>query len=220
MKVFLKDLSFVHSKGTPYETELNFKGELTVDEGEVVILTGKNGSGKTTFLQMVAILIKPRSGIILFDGEDPWRNPWKFRREIGFSFQFPENQFFEMSVYEEVVFAPKNFGFSDLEERYEEAMRIVGMDPDEFRDRIPFSLSGGEKRKIAVASIISHDPSLLILDEPLVGLDVPSRKEMIAFLKRWKEMGKSAIVATHKLKEFEKLADKVVRIENGELISG
>ena len=220
MEIFLKDLSFVHSKGTPYETELNFKGELTVDEGELIVLTGKNGSGKTTLLQMIAILMKPHSGIILFDGKDPWEDPWKYRKEIGFSFQFPENQFFEMSVYEEVVFAPKNFGFENLTERYERSMRVVGLDPDEFRERIPFSLSGGEKRKVAIASIISHDPSILILDEPLVGLDVPSRREMIAFLKRWKEMGKSAIIATHKLSEFEEFADRVVRIENGELISG
>jgi len=213
VELVLKDVTYVHSPSTPFERKVKMSGKLTVESGKLVLLTGKNGSGKTTILQIAAVLLKPLSGEISIDGEDPWRDPWKFRRMIGFSFQFPENQFFEMRVFDEVVFAPKNFGLDDLEERYEKAMGIAGLDPKVYRDRLPFALSGGEKRKVAIASIISHDPEILILDEPLVGLDLPSRLEILDFLKSWKEMGKSALVATHRVEDFEKIADGIFDLD-------
>ncbi len=212
MEIFLKDVEYIYSPKTQYEKRIRFDGELRVKSGEVVLITGKNGSGKTTILQVAAVLLKPTSGSIAIDGEDPWKNPRSYRRKIGFSFQFPEDQFFEMRVFDEVVFAPKNYNLDNLENRYRKSMEIVGLDPEEYRDMVPFLLSGGEKRKIAIASIISHDPDILILDEPLVGLDIPSREEVLKILSIWKKQGKGMLISTHRVKTFSSISDVVIDI--------
>ncbi len=212
LEIVLKDVEYVYSPKTHYEKRIKLDGELKVKSGEVVLITGKNGSGKTTLLQIAAVLLKPTSGLITIDGENPWKDPRNYRRKIGFSFQFPEDQFFEMNVFDEVVFAPKNYGLDNLEERYVKSMEIVGLDPDEYRDKVPFFLSGGEKRKVAIASIISHDPDVLILDEPLVGLDIPSREDMLKILSKWKNQGKSMLISTHRVKAFSSISDVVIDI--------
>ncbi len=212
VEILVRNVKHVYSPGTPYETTVDFPGEFRVKTGEIVLLTGKNGSGKTTILQISAVLLKPTSGEILIDGKDPWENPRNFRKKIGFSFQFPEDQFFEMDVFSEVTFAPKNFDVKDLEARYARAMEVVGLDPSKYRNKVPFNLSGGEKRKVALASIISHDPDVLILDEPFVGLDIPSRREILEFLTRWKNQGKGALISTHRTKAFLSVSDVVVKI--------
>ncbi len=210
MKVELVDVGFTYSPGTPFERRvfegLNFK----IEPGKFVLITGRNGSGKTTLLQIIALVMKPTSGKVLIDGQDAWTSPRKWRRKIGFSFQFPENQFFSLSVFVEVVYAPKNFGIKSLEDSYQRAMALVGLEPGSYRNLIPYVLSGGEKRKVGIASIISHDPELLVLDEPMVSLDWPSRKEMLSFLEKWKASGKSAAVATHNTELFKKLADDIL----------
>ncbi len=212
MLIELKNISFVYSPGAPFEKRVFKDFNLAVSSGEVLLVTGDNGSGKTTLLQIIALVLKPTSGRILFDGEDAWKNPRKWRKKIGFSFQFPENQFFSLTVYDEITYAPKNFGNSDLEKAYVNSMKLVKLDPDCYKKRIPYSLSGGEKRKVGIASIIAHDPEILVLDEPLVSLDLPSRKEIISFLEKWKTAGKGAIIATHKKELFSHIADKVLSL--------
>ncbi len=212
LEIFLKDVEYIYSPKTHYEKGIKLEGELKVESGKVVLITGKNGSGKTTILQIAAVLLKPTSGSIMINGENPWKNPWDYRRKIGFSFQFPEDQFFETRVFDEVVFAPKNYNLDDLEERYKRSLETVGLDPDEYKDKIPFLLSGGEKRKVAIASIISHDPEILILDEPLVGLDIPSRKEILNILSKWKEQGKGMLISTHKINIFSDISDEIIYI--------
>jgi len=208
----LKNISFVYSPGAPFEKRVFQDFNLAVSSGEVLLVTGDNGSGKTTLLQIIALVLKPTSGRILFDGEDAWKNPRRWRKKIGFSFQFPENQFFNLTVYDEITYASKNFGSTNLEKAYVNSMKLVKLDADYYRERIPYSLSGGEKRKIGIASIIAHDPEILVLDEPLVSLDFPSRKEIISFLEKWKAAGKAAVIATHKKEIFSHIADKVLSL--------
>ncbi len=216
MRIKLEGVGVVLSRGTPFQREALRGIDLEIETGRFYLLVGKNGSGKTTLLQVLGLLIKPTSGEIKIDGEDPWRDPKRFRRNIGFSFQFPENQIFEFTVRDEIGYASKNFGLDRIEERIEEAMRLLGL-PVELAERSPITLSGGEKRKVAIASVIAHDPEILLLDEPFVNLDWPSRRELISFLKRWKESGKGLVVASHYIEMLRDLADEIIELESGRL---
>ena len=208
MRVEALNLGFSYDEDIYVFKDLNF----SVGDGELLLVVGDNGSGKTTLLQIVALLLKPTHGKVIFDGEDPWKDPNRWRKRIGFSFQFPENQFFNFTVFDEVVYSAKNFGLDGIERLYERSMAAFGMDPESYRNRLPFELSGGEKRKVGIASVVVHDPDLLILDEPLVSLDWPSRCEIKSFLKGWKDMGKTAVVATHYPDFFSSIADGVLRL--------
>ncbi len=183
---------------------------LVIEDGEFVVVVGDNGSGKSTFLQILALLIKPKEGKILYDGHDPWKEPKRWRKKIGFSFQFPENQFFSFTVYDEVIYSAKNFLGHVSDDLYTNAMKSVDLQPEEYRERSPFTLSGGEKRKVGIASIISHDPEVLLLDEPLVSLDWPSRCDIKEFLKNWKLKGKSAVIVSHYPEFFKGIYDRIL----------
>ena len=207
MKIELINVSYTYSTNIDFGKKIIDDVNITVEEGKVLLVLGPNGCGKTTLLQIMALLLKPTSGKVLINGEDAWENPSKYRKNIGIAFQFPENQFFSLSVYEEVTFAPKNFGVKNLEEMYRKVMEMFELDPEEFRNRVPFTLSGGEKRKVGIASIISYDPEIIILDEPLVSLDWEGRFEMLKYIKKWKDMGKGFAIATHHEELFEGIAD-------------
>ncbi|MCD6450167.1 MAG: ABC transporter ATP-binding protein [Thermotogaceae bacterium] len=207
MKIELINVSYLYSTNTDFEKKVLDNINLTIENGRIFLVLGPNGSGKTTLLQILALLLRPTSGKILINGENAWKNPAKYRKDIGIAFQFPENQFFSLSVYDEVTFAPKNFGIENLEEMYIKTMKMFELNPDEFRSRVPFTLSGGEKRKVGTASIVSYDPEIIILDEPFVSLDWEGRFEMLRYIKEWKKMGKGVVVATHHEKLFEDIAD-------------
>ena len=215
VRIVLKDITVIHSRGTPFERTALRDISLEIESGKFYLITGSNGSGKTTLLQVIALLIKPFKGHVIFDGKNPWENPKSFRRKLGFSFQFPEDQMFEFTVKDEIAYASKNFGLENVEIRVKKALEMVGLEPERFMNRPPFTLSGGEKRKVAIASIVAHEPEILLLDEPFVNLDWPSRRELLEFLEKWKDSGKGTVVASHYINMLKDMADVILKIENG-----
>ncbi len=207
MRIELINVSYAYSINTDFEKKIIDNINITIESGKILLVLGPNGSGKTTLLQIMSLLLKPTSGKVIIDGEDAWKNPAKYRKRIGIAFQFPENQFFSLSVYDEVTFAPKNFGIENFEEMYKKVMEMFDLDPEEFRNRVPFTLSGGEKRKVGIASIVSYDPEIIILDEPFVSLDWEGRFEMLDYIRKWKEMGRGLVIATHHEELLEDIAD-------------
>ncbi|RDI91174.1 cobalt import ATP-binding protein CbiO 2 [Thermosipho africanus Ob7] len=217
MTLELKNVNYIYNYKTVFQKhvlkDINFK----INDNEVIFIIGKSGSGKTTLLYLMDFLLKPTFGEIVVDGEDPFTNPHKFRKKIGFAFQFPEKQFFSETVEDEIMFSIKNFEIKNPKERLEEIKDLMNLD-DELLKKSPFQLSGGQQRKVAIASAIAHDPELLILDEPTVSLDYKSEKSLIEFLKLWvSKKDKTLIIVTHDLEKFLDFKGKTFEIVDGRL---
>lgn len=183
-------------------------------------MVGHTGSGKTTLAQVMAALLPPTGGKVrLWDSEwtYPRELPLELRRRIGFVFQFPEHQFFAETVFDEVAYAVRNFGLDNVEGRVRAALETVGLPFMQFKDRSPFSLSGGEKRKVALASVIVFDPDVLVLDEPSAGLDGESKVEFWNWLWRYRARGKTVVFITHWLEEAAR-SDKVIVLSAGHVL--
>lgn len=220
MIIDLQNVSYIYNKGTPLEKVVLKNINLKITENSVIYIIGKTGSGKTTLLYLIDFLIKPTSGIILVDNQNPYENPHKFRRKIGFAFQFPEKQFFSETVKDELMFSLVNFNVENINERINLIKEILDID-DEMLEKNPFSLSGGEQRRVAIASVIAHDPELLILDEPTASLDYITEKRIIEFLKEWTKMHKkSLVIVTHDIEKFESIPGQVYTLNNGEISRG
>lgn len=178
----IQNLSHVYSEGTPFEHAALLDVSLSIARGEFVGLIGHTGSGKSTLIQHFNGLLKPTSGKILFDGADIWQDP-KFTRairfKVGLVFQYPEHQLFEETVYKDISFGPKNMGLSGKWVRVERAAQFVGITNTEL-EKSPFDLSGGQKRRVAIAGVIAMEPDVLILDEPTAGLDPRGREGHLA----------------------------------------
>ncbi|HIP92558.1 MAG TPA: ABC transporter ATP-binding protein [Thermotoga sp.] len=217
MRIDLVNVSYSYYFGTSFEKLALRKINLSIEKGETVLILGKTGSGKSTLLQTIASLLEPQDGMVLYDGVQ--KKGYEIRRKIGFAFQMPEDQFFAENVYEEVAFAFRNF-FPEKDPKpfVKRALNLVGMDFEAIRNRSPFTLSGGEGRRVAIASIIVHDPDVLILDEPLVMLDRKGKEMILNVLKKWKQFGKTLIIATHDLDWLLPIADRIVLIEKGEIL--
>ena len=175
----LKNLSFTYGVGTAFEKKAVNDVSLTIEKGEFIGIIGHTGSGKSTLVQMLNGLIQPTSGEILLDGENIWKNPKKIRNvrfRVGMVFQYPEYQLFEETVEKDIAFGPKNMGLSqdEISKRVADSAQFVGLKP-ELLKKSPFELSGGEKRRAAIAGVIAMDPEILILDEPTAGLDPKGR---------------------------------------------
>ena len=163
-------------------------------------------------------MIKPTSGEVIINSENPFKDPYRFRKKIGFAFQLAERQFFSETVKDEIMYSMKNFGIENPEERLKEVQQIVGIE-DNILEKSPFEISGGQQRKVAIASAIAHDPELLILDEPTVGLDYKAEKNLMNFLRNWHSLPKkSLVIVTHDFEKFEEFEGKVLRLVNGRLI--
>ena len=216
MRIDLVDVSYSYHPGTPLE-KLAVRGiNLSIEEGETLLVLGKTGSGKSTLLQIIASLLEPQDGTVLYDGVH--KRGYEVRRRIGFAFQMPEDQFFAENVFEEVAFAFRNFfPRRDPKPFVEKALNLVGMNLESIGNRSPFTLSGGEGRRVALASILVHDPEVLVLDEPLVMLDKKGKEMILDALKRWKNLGKTLIIATHELDWLLPIADRIVLMEDGEI---
>ena len=217
----IQKLSHIYSPDTPFEHAALSNVDLTISRGEFVGLIGHTGSGKSTLVQHMNGLLKPTSGHVLFDGRDIWEDP-KFTRQIrfrvGLVFQYPEYQLFEETVYADIAFGPKNMGLSkdEIDARVRRAAGFVGISEAELA-KSPFDLSGGQKRRAAIAGVIAMEPDVLILDEPTAGLDPQGRDEILGQIERLnREHGLTILVVSHSMEDVARYADRIMVMNHGE----
>ena len=219
----IENLSHTYSVGTPFEhvaiRDINF----SIEKGEYIGIIGATGSGKSTFLQHLNGLLKPSSGTVFYDGVDIHESKKQTREtrfKVGLVFQYPEYQLFETSVFEDIAFGPKNMGLSEDEvrERVIEAAGFVGLD-ESFMEKSPFGLSGGEKRRAAIAGVIAMRPEVLILDEPTAGLDPQGQAEIIRNIRNYKESNNATIIlVTHNMEEIARNVDRIFVLSKGSIV--
>ena len=217
----IQNLSHVYSADTPFECAALRDVSLSIQRGEFVGLIGHTGSGKSTLIQHFNGLLKPTSGRVLFDGEDIWKDV-KFTREIRFKvglvFQYPEHQLFEETVYKDISFGPKNMGLTEEEirARVERAAQFVGITDAELQ-KSPFDLSGGQKRRAAIAGVIAMEPDVLILDEPTAGLDPRGRESILQNIRDYQAAQKAAVVmVSHSMEEIASNVDRLLVMNHGQ----
>ncbi len=223
MSIQVRDITHIYSEGLPYETVALKDVSFDVDDGQFVGIIGHTGSGKSTLLQHLNGLLKPKTGTIVVSGTDITADNAvlrDIRRKVGLVFQYPEYQLFEETVLKDVSFGPKNLGLEEdeIEERAVEAIRLVGLDPDEFGERSPFELSGGQKRRVAIAGVLAMKPEVLILDEPTAGLDPKAHRDILEMIKDVHQKEKNiTILVSHNMNDIAALSDKILVMENGGL---
>ena len=222
MSIQLNHLTHVYNEGTTFEKVALNDVTLEIQTGEFIGLIGHTGSGKSTLIQHLNGIISPSSGEILLDGENIHKDKAKLkevRRRIGLAFQYPEYQLFEMTVYKDVAFGPTNLGLSaeQIRENVVAALNIVGID-ETFYEKSPFELSGGQKRRVAIAGVLAMNPEVLILDEPTAGLDPKGRDEILAAIhKLHEERGITVILVSHSMEDVAKYVDRLIVMNQGEV---
>ena len=220
MSIEISHLTHLYNPGTAMERKALDDVNITINDGEFVAFIGHTGSGKSTLIQHLNALIKPTSGKILLDGEDINADKTKLkaiRQKVGLVFQYPEHQLFEMTVFKDVCYGPKNMGLSEEEVKNaaEKALSLVGLDQS-FYDKSPFELSGGQKRRVAIAGILAMNPRVLVLDEPTAGVDPRGRDEILGAIDHMhKETGITVILVSHSMEDVAKFADRIVVMNNG-----
>ena len=218
----LKNLSFIYGKGTPFEKKAVDDVSLTVNKGEFIGIIGHTGSGKSTLVQMLNGLITPSRGQVLLDGEDIWKNPKKIRDirfRVGMVFQYPEYQLFEETVYKDIAFGAQNRGLTgeELDAAVRRAAEFTGLRPD-MLDKSPFDLSGGEKRRAAIAGVMAMEPEVLILDEPTAGLDPMGREILLSQIVNYhKEKGNTVLLVSHSMEDIARVADRILVMNRSRL---
>lgn len=217
-------LNYLYSVGTPFETsavkDINFSAE----SGEIIGIIGHTGSGKSTLIQHFNGLLEPHSGSVYLNGNDIWskenrKNIRQVRFSVGLCFQYPEYQIFEETVFKEIAFGPKQMGLSEeeIKKRVYESMEFVGISRA-LEAKSPFDLSGGQKRRVAIASIIAMEPQVLILDEPCAGLDPKGREVILNMIKEYQnKTGNTILFVSHSMEDVAKLCSKVLVLNNGEV---
>ena len=211
----VKVLTHTYSAGTPFEHKAIDNVDLEVMPGEFLGIIGHTGSGKSTLIQHLNGLLRPTGGEILLDGEDIWAKPKEIRRvrfQVGLVFQYPEYQLFEETVYKDISYGPKNMGLdaSEIDRRVRQAAVFAGIDED-MLEKSPFELSGGQKRRVAIAGVIAMEPKVLILDEPTAGLDPRGREAILAQLRSYhKQKGNAVILVSHSMEEVARNVDRIV----------
>ena len=216
------NLIYGYSKGTPFETGALNGVSLDFEQGEIVAVIGHTGSGKSTLLQHLNGLLKADSGEVLFEGKDIHSSKETLRNcrfNVGLCFQYPEQQLFESTVYADIAFGPKNMGLSDeeIKNRVYESIGFVGLTED-YLDKSPFDLSGGEKRRVAIAGILSMKPKVLILDEPTAGLDPVGKNNLLQLIKDYnKKTGSTIIFVSHNMDDVAIVADRVIVMNKGKV---
>ena len=211
-----------YSTGTPFERQALHDVSVSIEEGEFVGVIGHTGSGKSSFVQLLNGLLKPTSGTILLDGRDIWEKPKEIRRvrfEVGMVFQYPEYQLFEETVYKDIAFGPRNMGLpeAEIDERVHEAARWVGL-REELLEKSPFELSGGEKRRAAIAGVMAMRPRVLILDEPTAGLDPRGRDLILNRIRAYQqEFHTTVLLVSHSMEDIARVADRVLVLNQGEV---
>ena len=215
-------LTHYYSKGTVQQVAAINDVNLTIEKGELVGVIGHTGSGKSPLISHFNGLLKPDAGKVLVDGTDIWRDKETLRNtrfKVGLCFQYPEYQLFEETVFKDIAFGPKNMKLSEAEvkERVLRAAEFVGVKPEHL-DKSPFDLSGGEKRRVAIAGVMSMEPEVLIFDEPAAGLDPQGRRELIKLIKDYREQtGSAVVIVSHSMEDIASLADKVIVMNNSRI---
>lgn len=216
----IEGLNFVYQKGMPDERQVLYDINLEIADGDIVAVIGHTGSGKSSLIQHLNALLKPTSGKITINGvdiSDKKANLKEIRKKVGMVFQYPEYQLFEETVFKDIAFGPKNMGLSkeEIERNVYEAMEMVGLSED-LKDRSPFELSGGQKRRVAIAGVLSMKPEILVLDEPTAGLDPKGRDSLLDRIEKLhKNSGMTVIFVSHSMEEVARLAKNVVVMNDG-----
>lgn len=219
----LKNLSFVYGQKTPFEKRAVDNVSLSIEKGEFIGIIGHTGSGKSTLVQMLNGLIQPTEGQVLLDGEDIWQNPKEIRKvrfKVGMVFQYPEYQLFEETVYKDIAFGPKNMGKSEqeIDMAVRKAAEFTDLKP-ELLKKSPFDLSGGEKRRAAIAGVIAMDPEVLVLDEPTAGLDPMGRDVLLTQIVQYHKKRKNTVLlVSHSMEDIARVADRIIVMNNSHLV--
>ena len=219
----VKALTHTYSAGTPFEHKAIDNVDLEVMPGEFLGIIGHTGSGKSTLIQHLNGLLRPTDGQILLDGTDIWERPKEIRKvrfQVGLVFQYPEYQLFEETVYKDISFGPKNMGLEgeEIDCRVRRAAAFAGID-EEMLEKSPFELSGGQKRRVAIAGVIAMEPKVLILDEPTAGLDPRGREAILAQLRSYhKQKGNTVILVSHSMEEIARNVDRIVVLSDSHVL--
>ncbi len=215
-----KQLTYIYSPGTPFQMDAMTDVSVCVEKGDFVGIIGHTGSGKSTFVQHLNGLLRPTSGQVLLNGRDIWEQPKKIRDvrfQVGLVFQYPEHQLFEETSYKDIAFGPKNMGLSteEIDARVRRAAHFVGL-RDELLEKSPFDLSGGEKRRVAIAGVMAMQPEVLILDEPTAGLDPKGRDMILDQIAAYqRQNGTTVLLVSHSMEDIARTAKKVLVMNEG-----
>ena len=218
----VKNLTYIYSAGTPFEHKALDDISFSVERGEFIGIIGHTGSGKSTLMQQLNGLLKPTSGTVLLDGQDIWSDKKLTRQarfRVGLVFQYPEYQLFEETVYKDIAFGPKNMGLSpeEVDRRVREAAGFVGLTEQQL-EVSPFDLSGGQKRRVAIAGVIAMEPEVLILDEPTAGLDPVGRSEILGNIQSYRKAKNATIMmVSHSMEDVARLTDRLLVMNGSKL---
>lgn len=223
MSIDIKELTYIYNEGTPFESVALDNIFLSIDEKEFIGLIGHTGSGKSTLIQHLNALLKPTKGSIVINDLEITAKDVSLvnvRKKVGLVFQYPEYQLFEETVYKDVAFGPQKLGLpeDEVERRVIESLIAVGVNPEEKRDASPFEMSGGQKRRIAIAGVIAMKPDILILDEPTAGLDPHGRDEILKQIKNiYETTDTTVILVSHSMEDIAYLADRLIVMNSGKI---
>ncbi len=218
----VKNLTHTYKGSSPFINDAVSNVSFTVEKGEIIGIIGHTGSGKSTLVQHLNGLLKPTSGQVLFENSDIWENPKeirKIRSKVGLVFQYPEYQLFEETVFKDIAFGPRNMGLSEAEidDTVREICEVVGVKP-EFFEKSPFDLSGGEKRRVAIAGVMAMKPELIVFDEPTAGLDPKGREDVMEIIAKYREsFSATVIIISHSMEDMALLADRILVMNKGEI---
>ena len=218
----IKNLSYKYGVGTPFEIAALDNINLSVEKGEMLAIIGHTGSGKSTLIQHFNSLLKPSEGKILLDGKDineSRESAHKARFRVGLCFQYPEYQLFESTVYKDIAFGPTNMGLdkAEIDRRVRKAAEFVGLKESMF-EKSPFDLSGGEKRRVAIAGVMAMEPEVLIMDEPAAGLDPRGRRVILDLIRNYREKtGSTVIIVSHSMEDVASIAEKILVLNKGKV---
>ncbi|OBR92999.1 MULTISPECIES: energy-coupling factor transporter ATPase [Clostridium] len=224
MPIKIENLTHIYMKGSPFEKKALDDINIEIEDGEFVALIGHTGSGKSTLIQHINGLLKPSSGKIIVDGvdiTDKKINLNFIRKKVGLVFQYPEYQLFEETIEKDIAFGPKNLGLSDddINKRVKRAMNMVGLKYEDYKDKSPFELSGGQKRRVAIAGVVAMEPKVLVLDEPTAGLDPKGRDDIFSEIKNLhREYNMTIIFVSHSMEDVAKLAGRIIVMHQGKCI--
>lgn len=219
----VRGLTYVYGQGTTREIKAINNCSFEIEQGQIIGIIGHTGSGKSTLIQHFNGLLKPNEGQVLINRKDIWESKESVKNSrftVGLCFQYPEHQIFEETVYKDISFGPKNMKLSqeEIDKRVRESLNYVGLDESYFH-KSPFDLSGGEKRRVAIAGVMAMKPEILVLDEPTAGLDPKGRDTLFKMIKNYKEKtGKTVIIVSHSMEDIAKTANKVLVMNKGEVV--